>query len=335
MSNQSVSVPTGVTPTLINGGLLPGAIIYNSDSTNTVWISSNPSISSGQGIPLGPLGSLSWKGGPVYAVAATGVTTGTLLNVTTDVANLDNPVAIGAAVATQLLAKGVPNVLIGATLNTGVITGAGGFTDWEMPGNVGSYASIALAITSPVNQSLVLSWLDANGQTVVSQRYVMAASPQDANSLQLQLKVRSPRLRITFSGGGLNATVNAYASNRDADDTILNGMQQTSRNFGSTHTAYVNEFFPLGYISNGKPTFMRMVVTNAAGGAKGYFGFTSMSATGVLETTDIVDSTGGFAGTDGSEIEKIIQLPPGCISPYFRPYFTGTYTVVVSLIPTA
>ena len=95
--------------TQITPPLSVGATIKNLDTVNTVWISSNPNVIPGNGYQLTALGTMRWTSDKrqVWACVDTGVITPILLNISDDADQTTDPVATGAAIATELLASGV------------------------------------------------------------------------------------------------------------------------------------------------------------------------------------------------------------------------------------
>ena len=337
MSNQTVSVPTGATPTLINTGLNAGSIIYNQDTANTVWVSSNPSIVSGQGIPLGPLGSLTWNGGVVYAVAGTGVTTGTQLNISSDVGNLDNPVAIGAAVAAQLLATGIPSVLIGKSVFSGVIAPmpSPGIS-WVVPVSIGQYASLAMSFQSTVNQSITIAWVDSvTGQTISSRRYMLAAYPVDANQLKIETPVKADEMHIFFTDYTAGSvTLQVYASNRALPERIAGTPPYYQGSIaGTAYAAYQSMTFDKAFYSPGGNHTIHLTPNGA--NAAGYFGMYGIDVAGAQIGLTIIDSSMGKAGTGTeTEINVNVNMPAG----YYRLFWQNggtaqTYSTTVNIFP--
>jgi len=101
---------------------------------------------------------------------------------------------------------------------------------------------------------------------------------------------------------------------------------------GYSFTALTQENWTLPFVSNGRPAYIRMVVTSTGVGKFGYVGF---GPTGVLATVDLIDSAIGFTGTDGKEIEVTVQLPPGVLQLYWISSVTAVYTVSMAIVQEA
>lgn len=201
MSTQ-VSVPVGSSATLIASGF--SGLVINTDSKNAVWLSSSPSVQAGQGVPLQPLGSANWnQGGPIYGVVASGVTSPVTLNLSTESTNVDNPVAVGSAVAAQLLSQGVPSVLVGGQ----VTPPPDGY--WQ----VGAYASLSLNLLTSGNGTILIQFYPKNSSNpVYAERYTVG---QGINGFEIITNVYGDVMTITSVGATLSVTnLLVYGSNR-------------------------------------------------------------------------------------------------------------------------
>jgi hypothetical protein len=326
VSNQTVNVPAGVSATLINSGLPAGAILYNQSSANTVWVSADPSVSPGNGIPLGPLGSLTWSGGAVRAIADTGVLTNTQLTISSDVQAMDNPVAIGAAVATQLLNQGVPNVFQGTLISSGTALPASGgannygFIDLD----VSKYASVVINIR-PTAICQVSAGFNAPGSLGLGS-FDFSISVV-GGGVTLVIPVTGPLLSVILTSTASTSLYAIYGSNRSvAAPRIINGYATVP---AKSLTQAFTQFVPVNlftFTSNGKGVYVRAVVT---GTGTGKIGFIGVDSTLAGQNIDVIDSTLGATGLDGKETERMVYIPPGRHQIYFNPFVTGTYTVVV------
>jgi hypothetical protein len=148
------------------------------------------------------------------------------------------------------------------------------------------------------------------------------------------MPITGPKLNLTVAETVDVNTISyrVYGSNRPTDKArILNGYSQDtimyipSASFG---TGGVYEFdYP--FISNGQPTYVRFVVSGAGVGKFGYVGFNDA---GTEQTVDLIDSAGGYAGTDGTTSEITIVLPPGVLSLYYTSNVTAVYTVLIKVV---
>jgi len=326
MAESSVTLFPGRVTT-VSTGMAAGTTIYNGDPGNAVWISANPTPGPGQGgIRVGPKGSVSWTtdGVAVYGSTDTGVTTAVTLVLSPNVGSLVNPIDVGVAVATQLAVQGVPNVLLGSLIFNGTVAGVTGKTFTGLD----KYASLTVTVDSPNSAQLWQFLMQAGGITTNTFTIPQAITPGSSTPLTITLPIQGDTLSIYWSylDAALNLTV--YASNRPQPFQILStSTQALSMNLTQAFTFGQKYDFPTILTGNGKTWQARMVVT---GGFKGFLGFRGFST-----DIDMFDSTGGFAGTDGQEIERDYIMPAGITRAYFgcRSAGTNTFTVVLNLFP--
>lgn len=125
-----------------------GAEIINLSSTGAVWLLGDPGVGSGNGTPLQPLASMTKTGsGPLYGVLdAAAVDPSSTVLITDDLANYSDPVALAAAVAAEIAAKGVPDTLLTTVVTSGQVIPSGPpdqFVTWD----ISPYASILISVT--------------------------------------------------------------------------------------------------------------------------------------------------------------------------------------------
>jgi hypothetical protein len=121
----SYLVTTGPAKQLTGAALDNGSIIVNRDPTNSVWVDDKPSVVPGAGTLVPALGMVQWRSQRgIWAVLDAGVTQPVLLMISDEITDYADPEAVAIATATQLLATGVPNVLIEDTLIPGTILSA-------------------------------------------------------------------------------------------------------------------------------------------------------------------------------------------------------------------
>lgn len=109
MSTGTVTIPPGNAFTPVGLAVAAGTVIANQSPTAAVWLADGPSVSPGNGIPVQPLGSVTWaQDAPCYAVVDTGVLEHVQLLVTDTVSTVTDPVSLAVAVAAKLLAQQQP-----------------------------------------------------------------------------------------------------------------------------------------------------------------------------------------------------------------------------------
>lgn len=339
MAEQSVPVLPGQITTLAVA-MPAGTTIYNGDPVNAVWISGNPTPGPGSGMRIGPKGSLSWTdaGSPVYAGPDTGVSTVTTLTLSGAVAQLVNPVDVGAAVAAQLLAKGVPSVLVGKTLVSSVITMPSDPSfPWTVPGTIGGYASLAVYVSSNKPQRLTLEWADTSqspAAVLPGSSYILAGVTLGQAALTLGLAVRAPTLRIYFSDPSAQVSVTVYGSNRTLEEGVVlpspfYQSQIPSRAWGAFSTVS----FPDPLTSRGGPHHVR---GNAnLSGQKGYLVLSLLDSSGAAIDVPILDSGSGSTGSAGEAlIGGTAVLPPGRYFPRWQNAGTAaTFSPLLTIVP--
>lgn len=323
MAEQTVTVTPGTMATL-SVNMVAGTTIVNQSGTDAVWVSSTPAAAPGVGLRIGALGSLSWAAsGPVYAVTDTGVVNPVTLSLSSLANNPVNPADVGSAVAAKLLAQGVPNVLQGDVIFNGTVPGVTAkiFT------GLAKYASLSITVNSP-NHGQIWDFLqEAQGYTTSDISIPQAINPGGSFPLTISLPVQGDLLSIGWSYADPGVSITIYASNRPQPFQILSASTQpVTASLNQAFTTGLNADFPPILTGNGKPWQARAVVTGA--GNKGFLGIRTLNG-----SLDILDTQGGFAGSDGTELDREFIMPIGITRFYFGPRTTGTYTVVLTLLP--
>lgn len=327
MTQQNVSVPVGSSATLLNSNLPVNAVVYNSDTKSTVWISSNPSCSPGNGIPVPALGSVQWSGGAIYACVDAGVTSPVSLYLTTDATNYSNPVSIASAVAAQLLKQGIPTVLTG-TLISGITNNA--------LFDVSGYSSIAGVLNVPGPCNINLIFWDGTGTIPLYEKqftFVKAVT-----NFQFSSGVYGPQCTIGSGGGGGGASsISVFGSNRSLPDRCYSSGPY----YASLNTTYPGGSTALGsaLFTNGGLSSLNIRCTSGPSTTGFLFGFqywdSSQSVPGVLQTMWVCTSSELVADKSGNyNYETRFVLPAGYLQPMvlaFGSGFTGTITVTGTL----
>lgn len=319
----SVQVVAGV-PTVVSLSAAAGMLVANTDSTDAVWIGPDSSVAPGNGTKLGPLGSVEWTtaNSAVYAVVDTGVTNPVILTTSSDVSNVDNPVAVGSAVAAQLLATGVPSVLTG-----GIIS----YNDPSAIIDVSQYASITVSVLIVTPGKLVYQFFAGNGGVALSTRTLVIANP---TTLTFSVPVNGPWFQISSSGGFSNLMM--YGSNRALKETIFGTSASASKGMTQTWTASgTNTDLNHVFLTNGGAHELRLVVT---GSGKGYVTVAVWEENAQAIVYIPIGHTGegqaapsGIAGV--TELIKTVILPPGLLKFGFISYTAASFQVIVAVIP--
>lgn len=124
--------------------------VINQSATSRIYVAASSSVSSVTGVPVEAGTSYDWETtGPLYAILDPGAPDTTAAVVLTNAGGLwsPSPVAIGAAVATELLETGVPIKLVITDLGSYTV-GAG--AQLQLPVDLSDYATIHATITFAV-----------------------------------------------------------------------------------------------------------------------------------------------------------------------------------------
>lgn len=108
MSGELLTVYRGPGQQFTGANLERGATVWNRDTQNGVWISSDRNVKVGYGLLLPPQSSCNWTGKQLFACVDFGVMLPVILQITNDANNLQDPVGIAEAIALV----GVPNVFL-------------------------------------------------------------------------------------------------------------------------------------------------------------------------------------------------------------------------------
>lgn len=330
MSEQSVTLSPGQVTT-ISTGVTAGTTVYNGDPAAAVWVSGNPTPGpTTGGMRIGPKGSLSWTAaGPLYGALESGVTTPVTLTLSSNVGSLVNPVDVGAAVAAQLLAQGVPSVFLGDLVASGTALPSLGSSNWGLTGlDVSRYASIVVTVDTINTAQVSATCLSTDGHDLGSFDFPVTHS---VGSVTFVLPVTGPSLTLVLHSLQTTNSYAVYGSNRAVGGPrVLNGYSQNHvQQLSGAFVSGVRNDFTNPFPSNGRPVYLRLMVSGTGAGMFGYVGY---SAAGVEESVDLVDSTLGATGIYGKETQKTLLLPPGLLQLYWFPSTSASYSVTASLV---
>lgn len=329
MSNP-VTIAPGASPTLLGSAVAAGTTISNQDSKNAVWVSALPSITPGYGTKLGALGSLEWSSNnsPVYAILDAASTTPLTVTLDADVTNIDNPVAVGSAVAAQLLTQGVPSVFLGKLIyNQNMVTGGG---VQPLAGlDFSQYASITVCISFPPGtfSQVAYTWQDnANGVYFGGRKLTVSGGN---TGVTFTADVKGPDLFINCVSGAL---VQIYGTNRALGDHVLNVDPQAEDNTGNIAQAVnTKTYYTATLTTDGGAHYLRM---NVSTGGKGYLCYSSVDVAGVKTLHILTDSGNSHAApVTGVEINTMVNIPPGRLEFCWLSEVAATYAATFTIIP--
>ena len=310
-------------PAVTIGANLPGGFtIRNQSTTTAIWVSGSASVTPGNGMKLSALGSLTWTGGPCYAIldTPTGSATLSISNTTTAVTD---PVAVAQAVN----ALGIPSVLTGSMI-TGVIDGE--------PFDVSNFATVAGTINVPAAGYVVIEFFDpTQTATLYEKKYVFGAK---YNGWQFTTPVYGPLMSIYYNGaggGGANITPYLFGTNRVLP---LSSISDVSINASLNQALTANTVYPVGppIATVGGLASFNLRCTPAIVSAKGTYGFqywsTNSGIPGALQSQTLCDTTQMHiddSGTNSSIFLNNVLVPAGAIQPYYQPATAVASGIVV------
>lgn len=121
MPGNTFSVMPGAPQQLSGAPLTQDTVIINNDASGkSVWLSSSYTVGPGNGVELTQFATATWTGKQLWACVDAGVIVPIIVTVSDDVSQINNPIGEGLAIAIQILAHGVPNVLVETVLETDV-----------------------------------------------------------------------------------------------------------------------------------------------------------------------------------------------------------------------
>jgi hypothetical protein len=224
---QFYNVLTGVARQYANK-LEAGALLYNTDANNAVWLAATQAVAPNYGMRLGPLGTATWNGGPIWAVVDTGVATPVQIAVSPDVTQLTNPVDVASAVAAKLLIQGVPSVSLLTTLTTVTNVGnniSSGILDVHL------YASVMIRASSLHNFALRIDqYADAAGTILINTEYITCTDIVNPRSWHIPLSGIALKI-TTFNNGTADINYTVIGSNRTIPKAINLGGKGYARTF--------------------------------------------------------------------------------------------------------
>jgi hypothetical protein len=333
MTQQTIPV-TPANVTTVNVALPTGATIYNTDTANAIWVSSATGVTPGTGIRVGPRGSIQWttNGAACYACTDTGVSQSVTITVSTDTANPVNPIDVATATATALLAQGIPSVFLGELIESGTnLPALGGPNTYGFLNlDVSRFASIVVYLNPGAIGQISTTCQDGSGAYNLGS-FDFPYTYTAGGGVSFAIPVTGPLLDLVLASTATTYVYAVYGSNRSVPANRVFTGTATNKIFrvSQAFTDGTRVDIPVPFTSNGKGVYCRIVVT---GGGKGLFGYMGFNAAGALEQCDLVDTSLGAVGVDGSETRLEIYLPPGKIQLYFYPRFTGTYIFKATLV---
>ena len=330
----STTIPLTISPgpaTRVQSQMQAGTLIVNNDPVNAVWVSENSSVVPNYGWKLAAGGSMVWQiqGSECWAVVDTGVSTGVPIIIGNAISDVQDPVAVGVAVATQLLAQGIPSVFLGKQILVSQLTPANGMSITQ--GGLAQYASVVIVLANLKNIGVVeYEWWQGGiiGQRVhsntIQQEYIGGSGSDGQYSLELPVKADTLVISFMPATAPNAIDVQLFATNRLIPYDRANVWETTAsspveKKLSLTQTTVVGTEYLIGtFKCLGSRTRARLQAQ--CGGTFGY------SQTDLLgnQATVFFDSTHAAA----FDITTDILLPPGNLAIMFRASTVVTNAVI-------
>jgi hypothetical protein len=214
---------------------LPDQTVIINTSASKVWVSNNPGMVSGQGVPINTQGNMVKSGdGPLYAVIDSAATQDAVLTYSSEASQVNDPVAIASATASALLAQGVPNVLTNTLLKAVFTVPQNGFNNIDSH----SYASLEFLLNvvggSGSQVVKVDCYQDPNdaslGTASHTTFYLTAPASATTCTYEWSIPVSFGSCRFTLLTTGTPAWI-IYGSNRAVDKLRQRGSNSNMRQF--------------------------------------------------------------------------------------------------------
>lgn len=296
-----------------------GATVINlaTDARNRVWVSNQSGPVQLNGYPLEPFAATTKNGtGSLYLALDAAAISDVKILITDVVSGYDNPIALAAAVAAELLLTGIPNVLVDTQIANAIPILHGGSTTFDISG----YASIYVSCT---------------GNRLNLQQYDVAASIVDeydysyTHPVRLAVVAGTLKVTNTISAGTSNVTI--WGSNRQSQQRFDGRYQDTTGDLWQTiGGTFVAGGVALGHLNASTSLQGAVHATFHVTGlvVQGYFYLSSST----LATILICDTTEMFTGSNGDRyLTRQIAVPAGSYTIGFFCTTGGNATIDAAL----
>jgi hypothetical protein len=340
-----------------------GVLVINTSTVGRVWLGTSSGVGPQNGTPLEAGTAAPWdQDGQLYAVLDPSAAAAVTSILPGAVSRYDpSPAAIAAAaapaIAAQLLAQGIPNVLTsvkvgdftlaaGASTANIAVTGYAGLVlvPTACPGGGGT--SVALAIAQfATNPSGAGGAPVRAGAILYGDTYggIVPQAPPGAVTPPIEFPVYAPGMTIT-NNSAASVSFSLYGTNRVPPKLAVSGasvMGIQSANTGSVamtagtkYQLYANPALAPSLLAlpniAGMNYRAEFIVTGAT--VKGYFGI--VDAQGNAMTLTDTSDTGWHAAAGGTDqhLYTTITIPPNASQIYFQCGVAGTAIAFLRLI---
>lgn len=236
MAGNTYSVRPGAPQQITGAPLSTDTVIVNNDPSGfSVWLGSDITVSPGNGIELTPGATATWTGKQLWGCVDVGVITPINITVSSDVSQIDNPVAVATAVAIALLESGIPSVFVSVPIFASVPIAAGSSTAIT---DCSQYSELDVVVvhdpflvTEPISGTI--TFFDAQQLTVRSIPF-MADVSTTAGRVIAQCSFSTPAYGPFF-----RVNINGTAGTNDTKVSVTG----TNRNRASVAGSATNSFY--------------------------------------------------------------------------------------------
>jgi hypothetical protein len=212
------NVTIGVGPATLIGAITAGSLIVNTSAVAAVWIRGGSAVSPGQGLRIGPLGSLLWSPNDaspsVWVCLDTGAAAVTI-TVSDQATDPTSPLDVAAA----LVAQGIPSKLLVTYLGAFTVPAVSTLT---VPVDFTPYASVQLQTSDGIGGPMMYGWKESIlSFPVFATDYLVANNdPGFGGQVSTLTPVYGPTLLVT-NADGIPHTLNVWGFNRQANSVPL------------------------------------------------------------------------------------------------------------------
>lgn len=299
-----------------------GTLIYNTSSTSAVYLSSSPQVTPANGLKLGAFGTVHWSGGACYACVGTGVAASVRLQVSPDATDLNNPIDIAAATAAQLLASGVPNVGLTATIPGANLSNLGSLKNGviSVAFDISTYASLILTAGGEGSGQTFTVLLTFTGSNSASWTEYFSSVDGNFNSYNWIIPcLAATSVKITtFSATTTTTDVNLTGTNRIVQEIkLLDNLNMPIKYASIAAVLAVNQLVNpavvtgSGMITQSGLCYVRATLTGA--GAAGDFGYQYIDFNGTTFREIYL-----FSLAAPGSAQALVTMPPMIKRPVFR-----------------
>lgn len=341
---KTVVLQPGASPVMLTEYAFPGCLVINTAAAGLVWLGTGSGVGPSGGVPLEPSTSAKWtQNGQLWAMLDPAATASVTIVLTDRVDGWEqDPTVIAEITAQQLLASGIPPVLVQANLTHStnpnqpwdvLAAGAGGLTY-----DVSKYTSVIVQIVVGANSGTygysVLASQDGMLGVVLSTMGMPSLIGGAHAFVPFTLPTTGKTLTLSSPAG---ASVVVLGSNR-ATARLTGGQPDLPRDFSIPSTAMTNGVLVhLPPADGGREAPQGpylATVSVVTDNVSGYFGYYYCKPDGTIgQVYPLGSGTAVATPTATRQTYQSVPLPAAGIWWFFRPTLTGTGTAEVTVSP--